>query len=126
RRALRPGGRVGLGDVEVEALATPGHTPHHLAYLATPPDGSAPALFSGGSLLYGTVGRTDLLGRDRAPELARQQYRSARDLLERLPPQTRLLPTHGFGSFCATRSAPADDAGTIGEEARRNDVAVAA
>jgi hydroxyacylglutathione hydrolase len=121
RSPIRPGVRFGVGGVEVEALATPGHTPHHLAFLARPGGGAAPALFSGGSLLYGTVGRTDLLGADLAPELTRQQYRSVRGLIERLPPITRLFPTHGFGSFCATRAAPAYDAGTLGEEGRRND-----
>ena len=51
-RGLHDGDEIGLGGLTLRALATPGHTPEHLAYLLL--DGQAPiALFSGGSLLMG-------------------------------------------------------------------------
>ncbi len=63
------------------------------------------ALLSGGSLLHGTVGRTDLISPERTLGLARAQWASARALAA-LPPSTLLLPTHGFGSFCAGTRPP--------------------
>lgn len=60
------------------AIATPGHTPDHLAYLLCE-DGEPVALFSGGSLMVGTVGRTDLLGPEPRESLARSLYRALRD-----------------------------------------------
>ena len=57
--------RVRVGSLVLEAIATPGHTPDHLAYLLQTPGGRLLALFSGGSLMVGTVGRTDLLGSER-------------------------------------------------------------
>jgi hydroxyacylglutathione hydrolase len=96
---LRGGDVVSYGDLELEVLATPGHTRHHQSFLARVPGESA-ALFSGGSLLLGTVGRTDLVDPLLALQLAGAQWDSARDQAA-LDPATLLLPTHGFGSFCA-------------------------
>ena len=62
-------------------------------------------VFTGGSLIVGSAARTDLLGPDRAEELARYQYRSLRRLAM-LPGDTAVWPTHGAGSFC---SAPAGE-----------------
>lgn len=92
-------GRV-VGGLAVRVLATPGHTPHHLSYVFEDVEGTRVAL-TGGSLLAGATGRTDLLGASLAAELAAAQWRSVRRLLAELPPGTGVLPTHGFGSFCA-------------------------
>lgn len=89
------------GRIAVQALHTPGHTPSHLSYLAVE-EGRPAAVFTGGSLLYGTVGRTDLISSDLTEELARSQFRSARRLLEQLPGAVQVMPTHGFGSFCSS------------------------
>ena len=98
---------LAFGDIDLRVIATPGHTPLHVSYLATDAtqgDSGAGALFSGGSLLQATVGRTDLVDPALTTALARAQWLSARRL-GALPPETSLHPTHGFGSFCA--SAPA-------------------
>jgi glyoxylase-like metal-dependent hydrolase (beta-lactamase superfamily II) len=59
-RSLEDGQQVDLGGLVLQAMATPGHAPEHLAYLLV--DGDRPlALFSGGALLVGTVARTDLI-----------------------------------------------------------------
>ncbi|CAB4722851.1 unannotated protein [freshwater metagenome] len=101
---MRGGDVVPVGQLEVEVLATPGHTRHHQAFLVRPREATgAGALLSGGSLLHGTVGRTDLVDDRLTHDLARAQWDSARSL-GRLDPSTRLLPTHGFGSFCASTS----------------------
>ena len=69
-RGLGDGDDVDLGGLTLRALATPGHTPEHLAYLLL--DGTRPAgLFSGGSLLVGAVARTDLIAPEQTEALAR-------------------------------------------------------
>ncbi|MFC5212949.1 MBL fold metallo-hydrolase [Streptomyces coerulescens] len=116
-RALSDGDEVDLGGLTLRALATPGHTDEHLSFLLL--DGARElGVFTGGSLIVGSAARTDLLGADRALELARAQYRSLRRLA-RLPDPTPVWPTHGAGSFC---SAPpgAERTTTIGAEQRAN------
>ena len=116
-RGLVDGDEVDLGGLVLAAMATPGHTDEHLSFLL--PDGSSPlGVFTGGSLIVGSAARTDLLGADRAEELARAQYRSLQRLAT-LPGETAVWPTHGAGSFC---SAPpgADRTSTIGQELATN------
>lgn len=100
-------------DTLLRPIHTPGHTPEHTSYLFLV-DGVATALFSGGSLLVGSAGRTDLLGEERAESLARLQYGSVQRL-SRLPDEVGLYPTHGAGSFCTTTAA-GEHTSTIGAE----------
>lgn len=119
------GTTIEIGGLRLRAMATPGHTPEHLAWAihdadaaaGTPPSG----VFTGGSLLVGTAGRTDLLGDDRTAELTRLQQASLRRLAA-LPPEVRVLPTHGAGSFCSVGPAAATTASTIGAERFANPV----
>ena len=103
----------------VRPLHTPGHTPEHVSYMVLV-DGEIRAVFSGGSLLVGSAGRSDLLGDARAEQLARLQYLSVRRLAT-LPDKTELYPTHGEGSFC-TASGAGRHTSTIGREKRTNPV----
>jgi len=107
------------GSVLIRPLHTPGHTPEHMSY-AILVDGEVVAVFSGGSLLVGAAGRSDLLGEDRAEQLARLQYLSVHRLAG-LPDATGLYPTHGEGSFC-TASGAGRSVSTIGMERRTNPV----
>lgn len=107
------------GAFTVRPIHTPGHTPEHVSYLVLV-DGEAVALFSGGSLLVGSAGRTDLLGTDRADQLARLQYGSVTRLAS-LPDRVDLYPTHGAGSFC-TASVAETTTSTIGAEKHSNPV----
>jgi hydroxyacylglutathione hydrolase len=117
-RGLGDGDEVDFGGLTLRALATPGHTPEHLAYLLL--DGARPvALFTGGSLLVGAVARTDLISPDRTEELARAMYRSIRDHLLPLPDDLPVYPTHGAGSFCSA-PAGAERTTTIGRERASN------
>jgi len=103
----------------LRALATPGHTPHHTSYVLEE-NGTAIAVFTGGSLLIGTVGRPDLVEPRLTERLARAQYASAHRLAAELPDETAVLPTHGFGSFCSASQAE-DSATTIGKEKASNE-----
>ncbi len=110
-------------DLVLRALATPGHTPHHTSYVLEEA-GHAVAVFTGGSLLIGTVGRPDLVEPGLTGGLARAQYDSAHRLAAELPDETRVLPTHGFGSFCSAGQSAGGTATTIGRERQVNDALV--
>ena len=117
-RPLDGGDEVDIGGLTLRAIPTPGHTPDHLCFLLL--DAASPlALFSGGSLMVGTVGRPDLFGPDHTDELARAMYRSLRDQLLVLPDDLAVYPTHGAGSFCSVPGS-ADRSTTIGRERTTN------
>ncbi len=77
------------GEVELEVLHTPGHTPGGICLLARDASGET-HLFSGDTLFAGSVGRTDFPGGD-----ARALARSIAVKLAPLDPQTRVHPGHG-------------------------------
>lgn len=104
--------------VELRAIPTPGHTPDHLAYLLVV-DGEAEVLFSGGSLMVGALGRTDLLGDEHREELARAMFQAIRAEILTLPDDLAVYPTHGAGSFCSAPSGSARTT-TIGNERDTN------
>ena len=116
-RTIGDGERIEFGDVCLRALATPGHTPEHLAYVLEI-DGEPQGVFSGGSLILGGAARTDLLGDTCTEELARAQFHSLRRLAE-FPDTTALYPTHGAGSFCLATATMVTDP-TIGSERAAN------
>ncbi|WP_328862580.1 MBL fold metallo-hydrolase [Streptomyces sp. NBC_00306] len=120
RTPVADGDEVALEpDLTVRALATPGHTPHHTSYVLAD-GGHDVAVFTGGSLLIGGVGRPDLVEPALTERLARAQHASAHRLADALHDDVQVLPTHGFGSFCAS-SPPTEQAGTIGQERRNNE-----
>lgn len=124
RHAVRDGDEVTAGRLRIRTVATPGHTDTHLAYVIEMPADAPPeppAVFTGGSLLYGSVGRTDLVDPARTDELTRAQFRSARRLADLLADDTRVFPTHGFGSFCSAGSTSGAASSTVGQERVRND-----
>ncbi len=104
--------------LQARVLATPGHTFTHLSYVLEA-GGRAHAVFTGGSLLYGSTGRPDLLGRAHAGELAHAQFASARRLAAELPEDAGVYPTHGFGSFCSATQSEGTFS-TIGRERQVN------
>lgn len=118
-RGVSPDEELELGPgVTLRAVPTPGHTPEHLAYLLYEDDQPV-ALFSGGSLMVGTLGRTDLLGPELRDGLARQLYRALHDEILSLPDELAVYPTHGAGSFCSAPGAT-DRTTTIGRERATN------
>jgi hydroxyacylglutathione hydrolase len=122
------GDELQVGEFTIRVMHTPGHTPTHVSYVAT--DGEKQVVFTGGSMLYGSVGRTDLVARSMAEELTRKQYATAQRLASELTDDTTVLPTHGFGSFCSSAAADEQTAdvdpkygvetSTIGEQKRAN------
>ena len=116
---------VGDGDVidvsdalRVRVIATPGHTYTHLSY-SLESQGEHVGVFSGGSMLFGSTGRPDLLGPDHTHALVHHQYASVHRLAAELPDRAQVLPTHGFGSFCSATQSEATSS-TIGQQKRSN------
>jgi hydroxyacylglutathione hydrolase len=105
-RLLVDGDTIRVGNVVLEAMHTPGHTPEHLAFLVTDTVGaSAPmGLLSGDFIFVGDVGRPDLLEsaagqKGSADVMARQLFHSLQRVAS-LPDWLQLWPGHGAGSAC--------------------------
>jgi hydroxyacylglutathione hydrolase len=114
---FRDGSRLEVGAVTLTAVHTPGHTPEHLAYLATY-KGKPWGFFSGDFLFAGSVGRPDLLGASQTPGLAKALFHSLQTALKPLPDDLPLYPAHGAGSPCGANIC--DRLSTIGDERRHN------
>jgi hydroxyacylglutathione hydrolase len=117
------GDMIVLGDVVLEILETPGHTPESISIVIRPDGpGSAPyGVMTGDTLFIGDVGRPDLLasvGFD-ADELAVQLYHSLHEKLLALPDETKVFPAHGAGSACG-KNLSTETESTIGEQRRTN------
>ncbi len=118
------GDTVALGDVKLEILHTPGHSPDSISILLRDENGKQRAVFTGDTLFVGDVGRPDLregVGNLKAKreELARQMYHSTRDKLMTLDKETLVYPAHGAGSLCG-KSLSEDLHSTIGRELLEN------
>jgi len=121
--ALPHGTRLSLGDVELEILETPGHTPESISVLVYEHAGDAVpyGVLTGDTLFIGDVGRPDLLASVgvTADELARQLYRSVQHTLMALPDEVRVYPAHGAGSACG-KNLSTETTSTIGQQKRSN------
>jgi hydroxyacylglutathione hydrolase len=120
-RPLHDGQAVEIGSLRFRALHTPGHTPEHVAYAVSDLSRADDpvVLLTGGSLLVGAVGRTDLLGAANAIPYAGEMHHSLHDVILRHEDSVAVYPTHGAGSLCSTgiSSTPWS---TIGFERRHN------
>jgi len=117
-RPLPDGESIAVGEWSIRAMHTPGHTFNHTSYVLESPQGPV-AIFSGGSMLVGAVGRSDLLGPDHTDALLAHQFASANRIADTLPDPSLVAPTHGTGSFCSA-SDVADTTSTVGLERHRN------
>ena len=80
---VRDGDSFAVGEMTVDVIHTPGHTPHHVSFAVRKGDHLG-AVFTGGSLLYGSVGRPDLVAPDLAVKQAHDQWHSVRRLADTL------------------------------------------
>lgn len=117
--AVNDGDTFTVGEFEVSAIHTPGHTPHHISYSAQKA-GHAGAVFTGGSMLFGSVGRPDLVAPDLTEKQAHDQWNSVQRLANDLEGETGVFPTHGFGSFCSATQAAGGYESTIAKEKSSN------
>ena len=118
--AAGEGEAIKIGNLSLVGMATPGHTPEHLAWQIVPNGSAVPvAVLTGGSLLVGSAGRPDLLGPELFPTLANDQFQSLQRLAA-LPDDVRILPTHGAGSFCVSGPVGTERESTVGHEREHN------
>lgn len=122
---LRDGDRIMVGNVRIEAVHTPGHTPEHLAFLVTDTAAATEpmAIVTGDFVFVGDVGRPDLL--EKAAKVHGTMEASARTLYQSLrrfkayPDYLQLWPGHGAGSACG-KGLSAVPQSTVGYERRFN------
>jgi hydroxyacylglutathione hydrolase len=122
-RALADGERIELGDVTLEIMATPGHTPESISILVfeDAADEIPYGVLTGDALFIGDVGRPDLLASigSTAEELGQQLYDSIQHKLMGLADQVRVFPAHGAGSACG-KNLSTELQSTIGDQRRFN------
>jgi glyoxylase-like metal-dependent hydrolase (beta-lactamase superfamily II) len=118
-QAARPNEAFAVDNVQIEPIASPGHTPEHMSYVLRRASGP-PVLFSGGSIIVGGAARTDLIAPERTEELTRDQHRTLRRAFASLPDETLLYPTHGGGSFCSAGAGGGERWSTLGRERADN------
>ena len=121
--ALKEGDIIEFGDVRIQTMETPGHTPEGISLLVfdlAASDIVPNAVLTGDTLFIGDVGRPDLLASIgvTADELAEMLYHSI-DKLRRLPDSTLVYPAHGAGSSCG-KNLSSETVCTIGKQKRTN------
>lgn len=122
---LKDGDEFEVGNLKVEVIHTPGHTPESISFLLTdlPASDKPVMLFTGDFVFVGDIGRPDLL--EKAAGLkgtqdigARQMYKSLQRFNE-LPDYIQVWPGHGAGSACG-KALGAVPSSTTGYEKIRN------
>jgi len=114
------GDEFAVGAARLRAIAAPGHTYEHTAWLAIDEDGATQGAFTGGALLVGSAGRSDLLGPGEAEELTRLQWQSTHRIAALLSPASQIMPTHGAGSFCSSTAVGGQRMSTLADELAAN------
>jgi hydroxyacylglutathione hydrolase len=124
-RLLRHGDTFMVGNVKVEAVHTPGHTPEHLSFLITDTAAATEpiAIVTGDFVFVGDVGRPDLLEKAAGVQgtmeaAARTLFRSL-ERFKRYPDWLQIWPGHGAGSACG-KGLSAVPHSTVGYERRFN------
>lgn len=124
-QGLREGGTIKVGNLTLEVIHTPGHTPESISFLLRdhPATDEPIMLFTGDFVFVGDVGRPDLL--EKAAGLANTQDAGARQLFQSLekfsaiPPYVQVWPGHGAGSACG-KALGAVPSTTVGYELIQN------
>ncbi len=121
---MRDGGKLEFGNVRLQFLETPGHTPESVSILVFDLSAKANeprAVLTGDTLFVGDVGRPDLMASVgiTAQELAGRLYDSLRSKILTLPDDVIVYPAHGAGSMCGKNLGP-ENSSTIGVQRRTN------
>ena len=124
-KGLKHGDKIKVGNLTLEVIHTPGHTPESISFLLTdhPASDEPVMVFTGDFVFVGDIGRPDLL--EKAAGLTGTQEKGAHEMYQsvqnfsKLPPHIQVWPGHGAGSACgkALGSVPSS---TVGYEKIRN------
>ena len=120
-RLLKDGDRIAVGNIDLEVMHSPGHTPEHISFIVTDrPAAAGPwGILTGDFVFVGDVGRPDLL--ERAAGFAGTMETAARTLFRSLarfralPDHLQVWPGHGAGSACG-KALGAIPSSTVGYE----------
>src|SRR5690554_4575206 len=122
---LKDGDKIRIGNLSLEVIHTPGHTPEHISFvLRDHPASDEPVMiFTGDFVFVGDIGRPDLLEKvtrekGSKEEGAKAMYRSLQKFRE-LPVHIQVWPGHGAGSACG-KALGAVPSSTVGYELARN------
>ena len=98
---IRDGFQLGIGEIVIKAIHTPGHTLGHMSY-AVYEKGMEKAylVFTGDCLFMGDIGRTDFYGEENLKKMTELQYESVFEKLLKMGDHVLLCPAHGVGSAC--------------------------
>ena len=109
-----------IGDVEIVAISTPGHTIESTCYLLKDEQGKPHALFSGDTLLVNEIGRPDAGSNNNSiEELATSLYDSIHNKIMTLPDDVIIYPAHGHGNSIGVQVGK-ESFTTIGEQKEQN------
>ena len=122
-KTIDEGEKIDLGDIQLKALHTPGHSPDSIC-IVLHHEGKDKAVFTGDTLFIGDCGRPDLregAGNIKATrnDLAKQMYHSLRNKLMPLANDVIVYPAHGAGTLCGKALSKAESS-TIGAEKMTN------
>jgi hydroxyacylglutathione hydrolase len=117
---VHDGDQIKLGDISLQFLETPGHTPESISVLVVE-HGKPNKILTGDTLFIGDVGRPDLVGSKgfSAPEMAGFLYDSLHQKLLSLPDEVEVWPAHGAGSACG-KNISKETSSTIGQQRKMN------
>lgn len=101
-KAIKAGQIWQIGEYQLEALFTPGHTPGAYSFLLKEAGNIPWLLFSGDSIMAGDLGRTDLMAHDITEEMTEILYTSLQKKILPLPDGVIICPAHGSGSVCGS------------------------
>lgn len=124
-KELKNGDKIKVGNLILEVMHTPGHTPEHISFLLTdtPASDKPVMIFTGDFVFVGDVGRPDLL--EKAAGITGTMEKGAKDLFnslkkfKELPDYVQVWPGHGAGSACG-KALGAVPSSTVGYEKLSN------
>ena len=117
--SLKEGSKISMGNIVLEVMHTPGHTPESITFLVKDGTKNPAKAITGDFIFVGDVGRPDLL--EKAAGIADTQEKGAQQLFAsiqrflQLPDETEIWPGHGAGSFCG-KSLSNIPQSTLGQE----------
>jgi hydroxyacylglutathione hydrolase len=120
--AVRDGEDISLGEVRLQAIHTPGHTPEHMMWAVFDDTRSADTpwlILSGDFLFVGAIGRPDLLGEEATGQLTDDLYATLFEKIVSIPDYVEIHPAHGSGSLCG-KAIQSRGSSTMGYERRFN------
>jgi hydroxyacylglutathione hydrolase len=109
---------LSLGNIKIKTLYTPGHTNESLSYVFIE-ENEPQAVFTGDALFAGSVGRTDLYGKQAQKKQTEKLYNSLHEKILKLGEGVLVYPAHGTGSICGSKISGYEPT-TIGYEKRTN------